>query len=142
MATINPYLTFNGNCEEAFEFYKSVFGGEFATVMRMGDAEGMPVPDAAKNKVMHVALPIGDTAMLMGSDTMEGFGPPFNAGNNFSVAVGPKSKEEADKLYNGLAADGTQTMPMADAFWGAYFGMLVDKFGIQWMVNFDSSRQN
>ena len=141
MATINPYLTFNGNCEEAFEFYKSVFGGAFATVMRMGEAEGMPVSEASKNKVMHVALPIGDTAMLMGSDTMEGFGPPFNAGNNFSVAVGPKSKEEADKLYNGLAAGGTQTMPMADAFWGAYFGMLVDKFGIQWMINFDSSRQ-
>jgi PhnB protein len=141
MATINPYLTFNGNCEEAFEFYRSVFGGAFATVMRMGEAEGMPVSEAAKNKIMHVALPIGDTAMLMGSDTMEGFGPPFNAGNNFSVAVGPKSKEEADKLYNGLAAGGMQTMPMADAFWGAYFGMLVDKFGIQWMINFDSSRQ-
>ena len=141
MATINPYLTFNGNCEEAFEFYKSVFGGEFATVMRMGDAEGMPVSEAAKNKIMHVALPVGDTAMLMGSDTMEGFGPPFNAGNNFSVAVAPKSKEEADKLYNGLAAGGTQTMPMADAFWGAYFGMLIDKFGIQWMVNFASPSQ-
>ncbi|MEP7076281.1 MAG: VOC family protein [Acidobacteriota bacterium] len=141
MANINPYLTFKGNCEEAFNFYKSVFGGEFATIMRMGDGSGgMEVPDAAKNQIMHVALPVGDTAMLMGSDAMEGFGPPFNAGNNFSVAVGPKSKEEADKLYNGLAAGGTQTMPMADAFWGAYFGMLVDKFGIQWMVNFDASR--
>ena len=140
MATINPYLTFEGNCEEAFNFYRSVFGGEFATLMRMGEAEGMPVPDDAKNKVMHVALPVGDTAILMGSDTMEGMGPAFNAGNNFSVAVGPKSKEEADQIYNGLSVGGTQTMPMADAFWGAYFGMLVDKFGIQWLVNYDSSR--
>ena len=140
MATINPYLTFDGNCEEAFSFYRSVFGGEFATLMRMGEVEGMPVPDSAKNQVMHVALPVGETAILMGSDTMEGMGPAFSAGNNFSVAVGPKSKEEADQIYAGLSAGGTQTSPMADAFWGGYFGILVDKFGIQWLINYDAAR--
>jgi len=135
MATINPYLTFKGNCEEAFEFYRSVFGGEFATVMRMGDATGMPVPEEAKNKIMHIALPIGDSAVLMGSDSGEGFGPPVNVGNNYSVAIGAKGKEESDRLFNGLSAGGHVTMPMADAFWGGYFGMLTDKFGFQWMIN-------
>lgn len=138
MATINPYLTFNGNCEEAFEFYRSVFGGEFATVMRMGDVEGMPVPDDAKDKVMHVALPIGEIAILMGSDTVEGLGPSVTIGNNFGVAIGTKEKIEADRLFNGLSAGGTVTMPMADAFWGGYFGMFTDKFGVNWMVNADS----
>lgn len=137
MATINPYLTFNGNCELAFEFYRSVFGGEFATVMRMGEVDGMPVPEEAKNKVMHVALPIGETAILMGSDTVEGLGPSVTIGNNFGVAIGTKQRDEADRLFNGLSSGGTVTMPMADAFWGGYFGMLTDKFGVNWMINAD-----
>lgn len=140
MTTINPYLTFKGNCEEAFEFYRSVFGGKFATVMRMGDMDmGMPVPDAAKNLIMHVALPISDGNMLMGSDAADGFGPSISVGNNFSVAIGLNDKAEADRLYNGLSAGGTATMPMADAPWGAYFGMFTDKFGVQWMINCDSN---
>jgi PhnB protein len=141
MPQINPYLTFKSNCEEAFNFYRSVFGGEFVTMVRMGDMDmGMPVPDADKNLVMHVALPIGGNA-LMGSDSPEGFGaPPLNVGNNFSVSVSADSKEDADRIYGGLSAGGHATMPMADAPWGSYFGMLTDKFQVQWMVSFDQRR--
>jgi PhnB protein len=141
MTSINPYLTFNGNCEEAFEFYRSVFGGEFATVMRMGDMDmGQPVPEAAKNLVMHVALPISEGNVLMGSDTAEGFSPPTTIGNNYSVAIGLSDRGEADRLYNGLSAGGKTTMPMADAPWGDYFGMFTDKFGIPWMINCSKAR--
>lgn len=143
MAVINPYLTFDGNCEEAFDFYKSVFGGEFATVMRFGEMpEGSPVPEESANRVMHVALPIGGGTMLMGSDTMPGMGPAFTAGNNFSVAVGPENEDEAKQLFDGLSAGGTVTMPLNKTFWGVLFGMLTDKFGIQWMVNYDYNRQS
>lgn len=138
MAVINPYITFNGNAGEAFNFYKSVFGGEFPAVMRFGEMPGceeMQLSDGDKNKIMHIALPISDGNVLMASDHMSGMGPDYAAGNNWGVAIGAKSKEEADRLFNGLSAGGTVTMPMADAFWGAYFGMFTDKFGIQWMVN-------
>jgi len=142
MAVVNPYLTFDGNCEEAFNFYKSVFGGEFATVMRFSEMpEGSPVPDSVANRVMHVALPITGS-VLMGSDSMPNMGPPFNAGNNFSVAVGPDSEDEARQIFDGLAAGGTVTMPFGPTFWGALFGMLVDKFGIAWLVNYDLSRNS
>jgi PhnB protein len=140
MAAINPYLTFKNNCEEAFEFYRSVFGGEFhgPGIMRMGDMDtGQPVPEDAKNLVMHVTLPIGEGTVLMGSDAPDGFGPPLNVGNNISIAIKTDSAEEADRLFAGLSDGGNVTMPMADAFWGAYFGMFTDKFGINWMVNYD-----
>lgn len=142
MTAINPYLTFKDQCEEAFEFYRSVFGGEFmGGIMRMGDADmGQPIPDEAKNLVMHVALPIGGN-ILMGSDAPEGFGPPLQQGNNYSVAISPDTKEEADRLFKGLSEGGTVVMPLADAFWGGYFGMLSDKFGVQWMVNYDQSKK-
>lgn len=139
MATTNTYLNFNGNCEEAFNFYKSVFGGEFIYIGRFGDmppSEEFPVVEADKNKVMHVSLPIG-SSILMGSDNGSEYEASFVKGNNFSVSINADSREEADKLFNGLSAGGKTIMPMNDTFWGAYFGMFTDKFGVNWMVNYD-----
>ena len=145
MATVNVYLTFNGNCKEAFDFYKSVFGGDFPYIGTFGEMppqEGIPpLSEEDKNKVMHVTLPISKETCLMGSDTMGEWAPTFVQGNNFSVSINTESKEEADKLFNALSTDGKITMPMADTFWGAYFGMFTDKFGIGWMVNFDTPQQ-
>ena len=138
MATINPYLNFPGNTEDAFNFYKSVFGGEFAMVMRFSEvpAEYQGNPDDA-NLIMHMALPIGKNNVLMGSDVPEGMGK-VTAGSNVNIALHAESKEEADKLFNGLSAGGKVTMPMADAFWGDYFGMFEDKYGISWLVSFST----
>ncbi|HKR05697.1 MAG TPA: VOC family protein [Bacteroidia bacterium] len=140
MATINPYLTFNGNCEEAFNFYKSVFGGEFGYLGRfkeMPPMDGKTVPASEGEKIMHVSLPITRESILMGSDSSDAFGQATVIGNNFSISVNTDSKAEADKLYKGLSAAGNQTMPMNQTFWGSYFGMLTDKFGINWMVSCD-----
>ena len=139
MAAINPYLTFNGNCEEAFMFYKSVFGGEFTYMGRFGEMPPgeQPLPDSVKNKIMHVSLPISAETNLFGSDAAEAFGGVPKVGDNISISINAGSEQEADKLFNGLSADGTVTMPMNKTFWGAYFGMFKDKFGINWMVNFD-----
>ena len=140
---INPYITFNGNCEDAFNFYKSVFGGSFPYIGRFGEMppmDGMTVPDSEKNKIMHVSLPIGNNSILMGSDSSDAFGQANIAGNNFNISVNATSQNEADKLYNGLSNGGKQTMPMSKTFWGSYFGMLEDKFGIQWMVSFDEGK--
>ena len=143
MAAINSYLTFPGNTEEAFNFYKSVFGGEFVMIMRYKDApDAGHVAEADKEKVMHISLPIGKGNILMATDSVESMGPPFMAGNNFSLSIGADTKEEATTLFNALSAGGKITMPLADTFWGAYFGMFVDKFGIQWMVNYDHKVQN
>jgi PhnB protein len=145
MASINPYLVFNGNCEEAFLFYQSVFGGEFPYIGKFNEmppAEGNPelsVEDG--NKIMHVTLPIGDGSVLMGSDSNSASGEVV-FGGNISISINTKSKEEADKLFNGLSAGGTVSMPMNQTFWGAYFGMFTDKFGINWMVNFDENEKN
>jgi PhnB protein len=141
MAEISTYLTFKDNCEEAFNFYKSVFGTEFYTLMRFGDNPAAYQPaDGEKQKVMHVALPIGKKTMLLGSDTPDAMGP-VNQGNNVSITIHPDSEEEADRLFNGLSAGGKVTMPLSKAFWGAYFGMFNDKFGIHWMVNYDYNHQ-
>lgn len=141
MPLTNVYLNFNGNCEEAFNFYKSVFGGEFNYVGRFKDMppqEGMPpLSNEMGNQIMHISLPTSKETMIMGSDT-GGWGPPFVQGNNFSISITTATKEEADKLFNGLSAGGNITMPMADAFWGDYFGMFTDKFGINWMVSFNA----
>ncbi|HQV38409.1 MAG: VOC family protein [Flavobacteriales bacterium] len=140
MPELVTYLTFDGNCEAAFTFYKSVFGGEFAMISRFGEMPPdpkMPVSDADKQRVMHVSYPIGEGAALMGSDTISN-GPKVTQGNNFSISINAHSKAEADKLFNGLSAGGKVTMPLADTFWGAYFGMFSDRFGINWMVNFDA----
>lgn len=143
MATVSTYLTFNGNCEEAFNFYKSVLGGEFTYIGRFGEMppqEGMPPMDEAdRNKIMHVGLPIGNT-VLMGSDTGGDWASSFIQGNNFSVSVNAENKTEADRLFNGLSVGGQVTMPMADTFWGSYFGMFTDKFGINWMVSFETQQ--
>lgn len=140
MAAVNPYLTFGGSCEEAFGLYKSVFGGDFLTLSRFSEMPAEHYGQGEENLVMHVALPIGANTILMGSDSPSTFGP-LNVGNNYSVAVSPDTKDQADKIFNGLADGGKVTMPISDAPWGAYFGMLTDKFGIQWMVNFDYNRQ-
>lgn len=144
MASINPYLIFNGNCEEAFLFYQSVFGGEFPYIGRFNDmppAEGNPIlSEEDGNRIMHVTLPISDGYVLMGSDSNSASGE-VAFGANVSLSINAKSKEEADKLFNGLSAGGSVTMPMNQTFWGAYFGMFADKFGIHWMVNFDENEK-
>lgn len=138
MATVNPYLNFAGNTEDAFNFYKSVFGGEFVMIMRFKDVGGMDqLPPADLEKIMHIALPIGNGTILMGTDALESMGQKLNVGDNFSLAIGTDSTEEADKIYAALSAGGNPSSPMKKEFWGAYFGMLTDQFGIQWMVNYD-----
>jgi len=145
MATVNVYLTFNGNCEEAFNFYRSVFGGEFAFMGRFKDMPPQPgqpaMPAEMGERVMHVSFPISKETMIFGSDTGGEWAKDFKQGNNFSISINAGSKEEADKLFNGLSAGGKITMPMNKTFWGAYFGMFTDKFGISWMVNFDEQPQ-
>jgi PhnB protein len=137
MATLNPYLNFNGNTEEAFNFYKSVFGGEFISLQRFSDTpHGESMPANEKHKIMHVALPVGKGNILMGTDLLESQGQTLKQGNNYHLSLHPESKDEADQLFNGLAAGGQVTMPLEMAFWGDYFGMCVDKFGISWMVNY------
>jgi PhnB protein len=140
MFTLNVYLNFDGNCEEAFTLYKSVFGGEFEMLSRMGEVpatEGFPeLTDEQKNKIMHVAYPISNIK-LFGSDIPENHEFVLNKGNNVSISIDCESKEEADRFFKGLSDGGIATMPIADTFWGAYFGMCTDKFGILWMLNFD-----
>lgn len=139
MASINPYIHFNGNAEEAFNFYKSVFGGEFAMVMRFKDLkfEGAPDPGKEADKIMHIALPIGQHNVLMGSDTPEQLGRHNENETRSKISIGAESKEEADKLFQGLSAGGQVEMPIADSPWGSYFGMFRDKFGIEWMIDYD-----
>jgi len=141
MATVNSYLTFNGNCEEAFNFYKKVFGGDFSYVGRYSEMpveEGNPeIPEAEKGKIMHIGLPISKETSLMGCDSIESLGERAKGGTNFSIYLNTDRKAEADKLFEELAEGGKVTMPLADTFWGSYFGMLKDKFGISWMVGFD-----
>lgn len=145
MTTVNVYLTFDGNCEEAFNFYKSVFGGEFPYIGRYSDMpaeEGKKMDSKDANKIMHVSLPISKETMLMGSDTGGEWASNYSQGNNFSVSISTDSKDEADRLFNGLSAGGNATMPMNKTFWGDYFGMFTDKFGINWMVSFNEARPN
>jgi PhnB protein len=145
MTKLNSYLNFPGNTEEAFNFYKSVFGGEFVGgLMRFKDVADLPGKEnlnaADLNKIMHVALNIGDN-MLMATDVLESMGQHLTTGTNFSLSLHPDSKKEADRLYNELSAGGQPTMPMMDMFWGDYWGALTDKFGIQWMVNYSSNQK-
>ncbi|MBS3069531.1 VOC family protein [Candidatus Micrarchaeota archaeon] len=136
MATINPYLNFNGNAEEAFNFYKAVFGGEFAVLQRYREMPGdEKVSESQKEKILHVALPIGKDDVLMGSDAPEQM-EHVNFGNNFHISISVDGKEEAQRVFEGLSKGGKVQMPLADAFWGAYFGMVADKFRVQWMVSY------
>lgn len=137
---VNPYLNFNGNAEEAFEFYKSVFGGELF-IQRMNQAPGLEgLPENEKNLIMHVCLPLGDGQMIMASDVLESMGHKLTMGNNNYISLMPDSREEVDRLFNGLSAGGKVEMPLADMFWGDYFGSFVDKFGVGWMINFASKK--
>ena len=139
MATINPHINFNGNAEEAFTFYKSVFGGEFARVIRFKELSSPehPISEKEENKIMHIALPIGKCNMLMGNDVPEFMGRTNENENRSKIAITAENKEEADKLFNGLSAGGNVEMPIGDSPWGSYFAMFRDKFGIEWMVDFD-----
>ena len=138
MAIINPHINFNGNCEEAFNFYKSVFGGEFAMIARFKDMAGLEHTSAGPEaeKIMHIALPIGENT-LMGNDVPEILGKVNERENRSKISIGAASREEAERLYNGLSAGGEVEMPIGDAPWGAYYAMFRDKYGIEWMVSFD-----
>ena len=138
MALINPHINFNGNAEEAFTFYKSVFGGEFATIVRLKDLPNLEhISENDANKIMHIALPIGKSNMLIGNDVPEIMGRVNENENRSKISISAESKEEADKLFNGLSAGGKVEAPIGDSPWGSYFGMFRDKFGIEWMVDFD-----
>jgi PhnB protein len=140
MKAINPYLNFNGNAEEAFTFYKSIFGGDFAMVMRFKDTQGSEnIPANEQDYIMHIALPLAGN-MLMGSDVPSSMGK-ITFSSSVTLSIHTDSREEADKAYAGLSDGGQATMPLADMFWGDYWGMLTDKFGISWMVSFNSPRQ-
>jgi PhnB protein len=142
MPKINPYLNFAGNTEEAFKFYRSVFGGDFTTLQRFKDTpESGRVPDKEKEKIMHVALPVGNGNTLMATDALESMGHTLTVGNNIQLSVEADSKDEVDKIFKGLSAGGKVTMQPADTFWGSYFGMLTDKYGVQWMVSYSRPQQ-
>jgi PhnB protein len=138
MVTIDPYIHFNGNAEEAFTFYKSVFGGEFAKIMRYKDLSSPqhPIGENDANRLMHIALPISKSNVLMASDVLEIMGQVTENDNRNTIFINTESREEADKLFNGLSEGGKIEMPIADGPLGSYFGMFADKYGIQWMVDF------
>lgn len=147
MATVNVYLTFDGQCEAAFNFYKSVFGGEFPYIgkfkdMPQDDKNCPPMSEEDGNKIMHVTLPISAETCLMGSDSAGEWSGKLINGNNFAISINATSKEEADRLFNSLSEGGQITMPLNNTFWGAYFGMFTDKFQINWMVNFDENEKS
>ena len=138
MAQINPYINFNGNAEEAFTFYKSVFGGEFTKIMRFKDilSPEFSVTENDANKIMHIALPIGKN-ILMANDVPESMGKTNENENRSKISISAESKEEADKLFNGLSVGGQIEVPIGDSPWGSYFGMFRDKYGIEWIIDFD-----
>ncbi|UJH92815.1 VOC family protein [Antarcticibacterium sp. 1MA-6-2] len=139
MPLINPHINFNGNAEEAFSFYKSVFGGEFAKIIRFKELAGpeFPVAENEENKIIHIALPIGKSNMLMGNDVPESLGPTNENENRSKIVVLTETKEEAEKLFHGLSAGGQVEGPIGDSPWGSYFGCFRDKYGIEWIVEFD-----
>ena len=138
MTKFNPYLNFEGNTEQAFHFYKSVFGGKFSSIVRFKDMpiEGLSIPKEVKNKIMHIGLPIGNDQMLMGTDALESLGHKVVQGNNVHISIHPDSKEEADRLFAGLSEGGKIEMQMANQPWGDYYGSFQDKFGVHWMINY------
>jgi PhnB protein len=141
---INPYLTFLGNCEEAFHFYKSVFGGDFTYVGRFNEMPpqgGAPLNAEDGEKIMHISLPIGKVTTLMGSDAGGDWAPNISIGNNITISITADSKADADKIFIELAKGGKITMPLADTFWGDYFGMCTDKFSINWMMSYNAKAQ-
>ncbi len=139
MATINPHINFNGNAEEAFEFYRSVFGGEFSKILRLKDLASaeFPVPAKEMNKILQIVLPIGKNS-LIANDVPEALGPVSENENRSKISVSAESRKEAEKLFTGLSEGGSVEMPMGDSPWGSYFGMFRDKYGIEWMIEFAS----
>lgn len=139
MAQINPHINFNGNAEEAFTFYKSVFGGEFAKIMRFKDFPNpeFPMPEEEAGKIMHITLPIGKN-ILMGNDVPSFMGTTNENENRSKISINCESKEEADKLFNALSVGGAVEFPMGDSPWGSYFGMFRDKYGVEWMVDYST----
>ena len=138
MALINPHINFNGNAEEAFNFYRSVFGGEIAKIIRLKDLSGLEhISENDADKIMHIALPIGKSNVLMGNDVPEIMGRTNENENISKIVISAESGEEADKLFNGLSVGGKVEAPISDSPWGSYFGMFRDKYGIEWMVDFD-----
>ncbi|ALM48872.1 glyoxalase [Flavobacterium psychrophilum] len=139
MRAINPWINFNGNAEEAFHFYKSVFGGEFTKVIRFKDLASaeFPVPASEADKIMHIALPIGKQNILIANDVPEFMGRVSENENRSKIAIAAESREEADQLFNGLSAGGDVEGPIGDSPWGTYAGMFRDKYGIEWIIEFD-----
>lgn len=139
MKAINPWINFNGNAEEAFTFYKSVFGGEFAKLIRFKDIASpeFPVAEKEANKIMHIALPLGKNNVLLANDVPESMGRTNENENRSKLLIGAESREEADRIFNGLSAGGTIEGPIGKSPWGSYAGMFRDKYGIEWMVEFD-----
>lgn len=142
MTTINPWINFNGNAEEALTFYKSVFGGEFTKIVRFKDLASaeFQVPAAEENKIMYIALPIGNGSVLIGNDVPEFMGKVSENENRSKILINTENKEEAEKIFNGLSAGGTVEGPMGDSPWGSYAGMFRDKYGIEWMVEFSPGK--
>jgi PhnB protein len=143
MTKLHSYLNFPGNAEEAFGFYRSVFGGEFSSVVRFKELpiEGVTIPKDDEDKIMHIGLPIGDDSILMASDVLESLGQKLAEGNNVYVSVHPDTREEADRIFKALSEGADLEMPIADQAWGDYFGSLKDKFGVQWMVDYSPPRE-
>jgi PhnB protein len=144
MVKVSTYLNFAGNTEEAFNFYKSVFGGEFTSVVRFKDmpVEGMNIPAEDHDKIMHIGMPFGPDGLLMGTDTLESLGQKLVQGNNVYISLQPDTKEEADRIFNALSEGGDVEMPIADQMWGDYYGSLTDKFGTRWMVNYSAPKES
>lgn len=143
MTTVNIYLTFGNNCQEAFDFYKSVFGGDFSYVGKFKDMPpnpDHPVAEADLEKIMHISLPISKETVLMGSDSSEAFGNATVVGNNFSISVNTDTEDEARRIWDGLSAGGRVNMPLQETFWGSLFGMFTDQFGINWQVNHELAK--
>ncbi len=141
MATINPYLNFMGNTEKAMNFYKSVFGGQFSIFQRYREIPGgEKMSDDDQEKMMHISLPLSSSNVLMATDALESMGQPLTIGNNFYLSVNAENEKDADRIFNALTEGGQIKLAMNKAFWGSYFGMLTDKFGIQWMVSYDFAK--
>jgi PhnB protein len=144
MTKLHTYLNFAGNTEEAFNFYRSVFGGEFASLVRFKEfpMEGVSIPKDDEDKIMHISLPIGEDNVLMATDTLQSLGQQLVQGNNIYISVDPSTKEEADKIFNALSEGGDIEMPIADQAWGDYYGSFKDKFGVRWMVNYTYPKED
>lgn len=142
MVKLHPYVNFKGNCEEAFNFYKSIFGGEFSYVGRYKDIPGESQHDPADaDKIMHIGLPLGGGTLLMGSDVPKSYEDHFVTGTNITLSVSPENEEEARHIFDALSMGGRVTMPQEKTFWGSLFGMLTDKFGINWMVDYELPKE-